>query len=66
MSAVYWQPGLTLEEMEKQVILAAMKFYRDKRSAVADALGIAPRTLDYKLAKYKADEQAKQPVGASV
>lgn len=56
-----WQPGLTLEEVEKLVIQAAMRFYHGKRSQVADALEIAPRTLDYKLAKYKADEEAKAP-----
>ncbi len=57
---VQWQPGITLEEMEKQVILEAMSFFQGKRSQVAEALKIAPRTLDYKLAKYKADEQVKE------
>lgn len=53
-----WQPGLTIEEIEKQAILAAMRFFHNKRSQVAEALGIAPRTLDYKMAKYIADEKA--------
>lgn len=59
-----WQPGQTLEEIEKQAILAAMRFYHGKRSQVADSLGIAPRTLDYKLAKYKADDESKVLVKA--
>lgn len=53
---VQWQPGITLEELEKQAILAAMSFYHGKRSQVAESLEIGQRTLDYKLAKYKADE----------
>lgn len=60
---ITWQPGLTLEEMEKRVILEAIKLYHGKRAQVADVLGIAPRTLDYKLAKYKADDEAKVPAG---
>ncbi len=62
MSNTLWQPGITLEELEKRVILEAMKLYHGKRAQVADVLGIASRTLDYKLAKYKADDEARAPV----
>ena len=55
---VRWSPGMSLEELEKNVILAALQFYNKNKLATSNALGIAPRTLDYKLAKYADDEAA--------
>ena len=52
---VNWVPGITLEEMEKQCILAAYKFYRGNKTQTSIALGIAIRTLDHKLERYEAD-----------
>ncbi len=52
---VNWVPGVTLEEMEKQCILAALRFYRGNKTQTASVLGIAIRTLDNKLEKYDAD-----------
>lgn len=52
---ISWAPGITLEEVEKQVILKAMEFYRGNKSATARALGIAVRTIDNKLEKYEND-----------
>jgi hypothetical protein len=52
---VNWVPGITLEEMEKHCILAAIRFYRGNKTQTAGALGIAIRTLDAKLEKYEAD-----------
>lgn len=48
-----WFPGLTIEEMERDAILAALKFYQGNRTRAADALGIAIRTMTNKIAKYK-------------
>ncbi len=47
-----WKPGKTLEQMEKEVILSALIYHRKNKTQTAKALGIAIRTLDYKLAKY--------------
>lgn len=55
---VHWQPGISLESMERQVILAAFRFYRGNKTATAQSLGIAIRTLDNKLEKYQADDDA--------
>jgi DNA-binding NtrC family response regulator len=64
-----WQPGITLEQVEKQVIEKAYKFFQGNKTKTADALGIAVRTLDNKLAVYegrepmleeKAEEQPKK------
>jgi len=55
MSDVFWSPGRTLEEIEKAVILEAIRFFRNNKTQTALALGIAIRTLDYKLAKYRGE-----------
>ena len=49
---INWQPGITLEEIEKQVILKALEFYQGNKTKTALSLGIAVRTLDNKLEKY--------------
>lgn len=57
---VNWVPGITLEEMEKQCILAAFRFYRGNKTTTAQVLGIAIRTLDNKLEKYDGDARREQ------
>ncbi len=61
---ILWQPGITLEEMEKKIILAALRHYSGNKTKTADALDIAIRTLDYKLDRYKnkprGDQDAKK------
>lgn len=48
-----WSPGRTLEDVEKDIILHAFKFYGYNKTRTAESLGIAIRTLDNKLAKYE-------------
>lgn len=55
-----WSPGVTLESIEKQVILTAFSFYHQNKTATANALGIAIRTLDSKLEKYETDGKAEE------
>lgn len=55
---IVWSPGVTLDAIEKQVILKAFRFFRGNKTATATALGIAIRTLDNKLEKYEADGKA--------
>ncbi len=52
---IAWSPGITLESIEKQIITAAFKHYRGNKTATANALGIAIRTLDNKFEKYAAE-----------
>jgi Bacterial regulatory protein, Fis family len=47
-----WQPGMTIANMEKEVIREAMQFFNRKKDSVASALGISLRTLYNKLALY--------------
>lgn len=54
---VNWVPGITLEEMEKQCILAAYRWYRSNKTQTSIALGISIRTLDNKLEKYESDNR---------
>jgi two-component system response regulator FlrC len=49
----YWKPGKTLDEIERSVILEALKFYQGNRTHAAKALGISIRTLRNKLAEFR-------------
>ncbi len=57
MNTVIFQPGMTLEELEKQAILCSFRFHRGNKTATSNALGIAIRTLDAKLEKYEKDSE---------
>lgn len=54
MSSFTWQPGITLAIAEKQIILAAYRFYHGNKTRTAQALGVAIRTLDARLEEYAA------------
>lgn len=56
---IMWSPGVTLEAIEKEVILKAFHHYRGVKTATANALGIAIRTLDTKLEKYEVERKAQ-------
>lgn len=47
--------GNELKIQEQQIILDTLEKFSGKRNKVADALGISPRTLRYKLAKMRED-----------
>jgi len=51
MREINWQPGVTLEDIELQVIDKAYRFFEGNKTKTANALGIAIRTLDNKLSK---------------
>jgi hypothetical protein len=55
---VQWTPGMTLESVERAVVVAAFRHYRSNKTMTANSLGIAIRTLDLKLEKYAADDKA--------
>lgn len=59
MNQLVWTPGITLEEIEKQVIILAYKHFRCNKTTTANALGIAIRTLDNKLEKYDFESKAE-------
>jgi DNA-binding NtrC family response regulator len=47
------QPGMTMEEIEREAIRQALQEANDSRTEAAKALGISTRTLQRKIAKYK-------------
>lgn len=52
-----WQPGTTLKDVEKLVILEAYRFFEENKARTAQALDISVRNLDEKLKRY--DEEKK-------
>jgi two-component system response regulator FlrC len=48
-----WKPGRTLDELERNVILEALKHFSGNRTHTAKSLGISIRTLRNKLAEYR-------------
>lgn len=54
MNAIMWQPGVTLDQIERQVIERAFHYYNQNKAKTASALGISIRTLDTRLEDYAA------------
>jgi DNA-binding NtrC family response regulator len=66
---IVWQPGITLDSIERDVIEKAMRFHEGNRQFTADSLGISIRTLQNKLKLYKEQDdepRAEQPVKAAI
>ena len=49
---ILWQPGMSLADVEKEVIIKAYSFYRENKTQTSIALGVSIRTLDNRLEKY--------------
>lgn len=62
---VYWSPGMTLDSLEQLVIAKAFKHYHGNKTATANSLGIAIRTLENKLEKYEMEEIEKEEQNAA-
>ncbi len=54
---VIWSPGVSLETMERNIIVKAYRFYKENKTAAAASLGICVRTLANKLEKYEEEER---------
>lgn len=52
---VIWTPGVTLDALERQVIVNAYQAFGRNKTATANALGISVRTLDSKLEVFEAE-----------
>lgn len=50
---IAWTPGITLDDIERQVIEKAFNFFRYNKTATANSLGISIRTLENKLNRYR-------------
>jgi hypothetical protein len=49
-----WQPGVSIEQVEREVIFMALNHFQGNRTKAAEALVMPLRTLGEKIAKYKA------------
>ncbi|MBI4541246.1 MAG: sigma-54-dependent Fis family transcriptional regulator [Gemmatimonadetes bacterium] len=52
---VVYRPGMTLDDLEREAIIAALRQVGGNRRKAAESLGIGERTLYRKLHKYKID-----------
>lgn len=48
---------MTIEMMEKEMILSALKFYEGNKTKAAQSLGITVRTIQNKLSLYNPKEK---------
>lgn len=63
-NSAVWQVGMTLENLEREVILRCYRYFRGNKTTCAASLGIAIRTLDNKLEKYGADDKEREAINA--
>lgn len=54
---VNWTPGISLEAMEKMIILQAYAHYQKNKEQTCKSLGISVRNLEYKLKAYEETEE---------
>lgn len=55
---IKWFIGKTIYDLNKEVLLAALKYFNDDKIATAKSLGISDRVIYDKLKKYKAEDEA--------
>jgi len=54
-----WHIGMTLDQIEKNIILTALRFFNNSREQTAASLGISVRTIGNKLKLYEEQDAAK-------
>lgn len=52
-----WQPGMSMEDVEKEVYSKALRFYQNNKSQTSRSLGVSVRTLDSKIEKYDIEKK---------
>lgn len=55
MNGVYWTPGMTIEHVEKLVIIECLKYTNGDKVKTAGMLGITPPTIRSKITIYQID-----------
>ena len=48
-----WTIGMKLSDIEKDIIMAAMKYFQGNKSATAASLGVSVRTISNKIQGYE-------------
>jgi hypothetical protein len=57
---VIWSPGVSLEQIEKQVILAAYEFYKRNIYLTSKSLNVEIGSLQKKINKYEKERLAEE------
>lgn len=60
IDTITWTPGLSLDAVERMVILKAFQFFKKNKTATAASLGISLRTLDNKLERYEMEAKLEE------
>lgn len=60
MSALIWQPGVSLKAMEREAIASAMQFFHNDKASAARSLGVTPELIEERMAEYERDRAAEQ------
>lgn len=60
MMCVNWTPGVKLEDVERDTILQAYRFYREDKTTTANALGISVKTLYNKIEQYSEEQKQSE------
>lgn len=60
-AAVAYRPGMTLDDMEREIILTVLESVAWNRRRAAETLGIGERTLYRKVRKYDLRESGEEP-----
>lgn len=50
----YWEPGISLEEIERHAIIGALEHFSGNRTHAAEELGVSLRTIRNKIVQYEA------------
>lgn len=54
---IIWTPGVTLEDIQRQVIVKALQFYKQDKAQTAISLQMTPKALEKKLEQYEKEQR---------
>lgn len=66
MSKTIWKIGMTLKELERNVIEKSLRFYDGNKTKVAASLGVSVKTIDNKLKLYEVVDATEKKSSSKV
>ena len=54
---IIWGPGMSMSEVEEQIIKSAIEHYRGNKTMTAKSLGLSVKTIDDRLRTYQQKEE---------
>lgn len=55
-----WSPGMSIDQVEQELIEYSMRMFAGDKKKVAEAVGISLRSVEYKLKRYEQKRQADE------